>query len=159
MTLSAGALTVSETVPAAEISFVHVGSVASIVPSTGNTVTGRVFVVGTSPVTAGSISGFTVLIGGPALTSSLVGQSLQVTITSKATARPVLAVPESAIFSTSSGLLHVSKLIRGGRTQSVPVKVGISADGLVQVTPIDHGVLERGNQVVVGSGYSPSKKS
>jgi HlyD family secretion protein len=159
MTVSAGAITVSETVPAAEISFVHVGDVASIAPSNGNTVSGKVFAVGTSPVSSHSVSGFTVLIGGSALSTSLVGQSLQVTITSGATAGPVLAVPASAIFSTSSGLLHVSKVLKGGQTEAVAVKVGISADGLVQVTAIDHGVLVRGNQVVVGSSYSPSKKS
>jgi HlyD family secretion protein len=152
MTLSAGAVTVSETVPADQVSFVHVGSVASIAPATGGTVSGQVFAVGKTLVTSGSVKGYTVLIGGSTLTSSLVAQTLQVTITSAATPKPVLAVPVSAVYSTSSGTPHVTRLLKGGKTKSIAVKVGVSANGFVQVIPYGHRGLRAGNEVVVGSG-------
>lgn len=80
---------------------------------------------------------------------SWAGQNVQLTITAAATRGPVLAVPEAAVSAGANAVTYV--LVRGpdgGRR--VPVRTGVSANGLVQVTP-SRGGLARGDRVVIGS--------
>jgi hypothetical protein len=77
------------------------------------------------------------------------GQNVQLTVTSAATAGPVLAVPEAAINASADEVTSVVVLEKGGLTRRVQVRTGVSAGGLVEVTPMG-GALAGGDQVVVG---------
>jgi multidrug efflux pump subunit AcrA (membrane-fusion protein) len=81
--------------------------------------------------------------------TALAGQDVRITVTAAATATAVLAVPEAAI--TAGADTHTSVTVAtavGGR-RTVRVTTGVSADGMVQVTPADGG-LKPGDRVVVG---------
>jgi multidrug efflux pump subunit AcrA (membrane-fusion protein) len=77
------------------------------------------------------------------------GQDVRITVTAAATEGAVLAVPEAAISSGANAQTSVSVVGPGGKQRIVPVTTGVSADGMVQVTPIDGG-LSTGERVVVG---------
>jgi peptidoglycan hydrolase-like protein with peptidoglycan-binding domain len=77
------------------------------------------------------------------------GQDVRITVTTAATTGPVLAVPEAAISSGADAQTTISVLEAGDRQQTVPVTTGVSADGMVQVTPRS-GALAAGDRVVVG---------
>src|SRR5205823_3527791 len=66
---------------------------------------------------------------------------------------PVLAVPEAAVFAGADGRTYVSK-VSGGQTVRVPVRVGMSGSGLLQVTPEQPGTLAAGDQVVTGENFA-----
>ncbi|MFJ8039238.1 peptidoglycan-binding protein [Kitasatospora sp. NPDC096147] len=79
------------------------------------------------------------------------GQNVRITITSAKTSEPVLAVPEAAIFAGADTRTNVTVLSPGdGGQRVVNVQAGPSADGLVQVTPVDGGRLAEGDRVVIG---------
>lgn len=77
------------------------------------------------------------------------GQNVRITVTAAATQGAVLAVPEAALSSGADARTSVSVLEAGGRQRIVHVTTGVSADGMVQVTPLD-GELAAGDRVVVG---------
>ncbi len=85
----------------------------------------------------------------------LLGTSVRVQIPVSGTDGEVLAVPLVAISAGADGTSRV-EVVEGGEGEDpeerriVDVEPGLSADGLVEVTPID-GELEEGDQVVVGS--------
>ncbi|MCW2914698.1 MAG: hypothetical protein JWN52_2766 [Actinomycetia bacterium] len=81
---------------------------------------------------------------------SLAGQDVRLTISAAATAGPVLAVPQSAITSATDGVTSVTVFGHDGNLRRVQVRAGISADGLVQVTPIGSEGLREGDKVVTG---------
>lgn len=76
------------------------------------------------------------------------GQDVRITVTAAATNGRVLAVPEAAISSGADAQTTIS-LLEGGRHRVLPVTTGVSADGMVQVTPLG-GSLAAGDRVVVG---------
>ncbi len=79
---------------------------------------------------------------------SWAGQNVQLTVTAAATRRPVLAVPEAAVSAGADAVTYV--LVRGpDGDRRVPVRAGVSANGLVQVIPV-HGGLAAGDRVVIG---------
>jgi peptidoglycan hydrolase-like protein with peptidoglycan-binding domain len=75
--------------------------------------------------------------------------NVRVTIPVKSTAGKVLAVPVAALSSGSDGASRI-EVLRNGQVELIPVKVGLSADGFVQVTPSGDAKLSEGDQVVVG---------
>jgi hypothetical protein len=77
------------------------------------------------------------------------GQDVRVTISSAKTAAAVLAVPIAAITSRADGQSVVTVVDADGGTTQVVVRAGVSADGLVQVTPVE-GHLAAGDWVSVG---------
>ncbi|MFG3660951.1 peptidoglycan-binding protein [Streptomyces sp. NPDC047706] len=77
-----------------------------------------------------------------------VGGVAKVTIEVGASEDSVLVVPAAAVRTSTEGKARV-QVRRDGRTVTVPVRVGIAAAGLVEVTP-DGGSLAAGDQVVVG---------
>jgi membrane fusion protein, multidrug efflux system len=87
------------------------------------------------------------------LPMSLVGQDLSLTIVAARSDGAVLAVPEAAIFASANGQTYVSKLV-GSKTVRVPVRIGASGGGLLQVIPLQPGALTVGEQVVTGANYS-----
>ena len=78
----------------------------------------------------------------------LDGYSLRLTIPVKSTGKAVIAVPTSALSLTSDGTSRVKVKINNG-LEYVIVEPGLSADGYVEVTPIN-GSLTPGQFVVVG---------
>ncbi|MEV5960622.1 peptidoglycan-binding protein [Kribbella sp. NPDC051952] len=96
---------------------------------------------------------YDVVVAPNALTASqlalLRDANVRVTIPVKSTAGKVLAVPVAALSSGSDGASRI-EVLRNGQVELVPVKVGLSADGFVQVTPSGDAKLSEGDQVVVG---------
>jgi peptidoglycan hydrolase-like protein with peptidoglycan-binding domain len=96
---------------------------------------------------------YDVVVAPNALTSSqlalLRDANVRVTIPVKSTSGKVLAVPVAALSSGSDGGSRV-EVLRNGKVDLVPVTVGLSADGFVQVTPAGDAKLSEGDQVVVG---------
>jgi peptidoglycan hydrolase-like protein with peptidoglycan-binding domain len=125
-------------------------------PGTGATVRGRVTSVSSSTASTASISGGLYVGMGvrpdQPLPMSLVGQDVSLTIMSAHSAGPVLAVPEAAVYASANGGIYVTKLVRG-REVKVPVSIGMSGSGLLQVTPRQPGTLTAGDQVVTGTNY------
>jgi multidrug efflux pump subunit AcrA (membrane-fusion protein) len=80
--------------------------------------------------------------------TSLVGVSLRLTIPTESTGGAVTAVPVSAVSLTADGTSRV-QVDNHGSLEFVVVEPGLSADGFVEVTPVD-GTLAPGQLVVVG---------
>lgn len=80
---------------------------------------------------------------------ALAGQSVRITISEAATDSPVLAVPEAALSTGADGRTTVTVVDGSGAQSVVQVRAGVSADGLVAVTPVD-APLNQGERVVVG---------
>lgn len=125
-------------------------------PGTGATVPGRVTSVSNSTASTASISGgLYVAVGVQAdqpLPMSLVGQDVALAITSARSAGRVLAVPEAAVYASANGGTYVTKLDGKSRVK-VPVRMGMSGSGLLQVTPRQPGTLTAGDQVVTGTNF------
>lgn len=81
--------------------------------------------------------------------ASLDSQNARITVTEATTNTPVLAVPEAAISTGADGRTTVTVLDASGAQHVVQVTPGVSADGLVAVTPVGES-LTRGERVVVG---------
>ena len=96
---------------------------------------------------------YDVVVAPNALTASqlalLRDANVRVTIPVKSTGGKVLAVPVAALSSGADGGSRV-EVLRNGKTELVPVTVGLSADGYAQVTPVGDASLSEGDQVVVG---------
>jgi len=118
---------------------------------------GRVAWVSHSTASNASISGGLYVKMGIALNRpmpmSLVGQDVSLAIGAARSRGPVLAVPEAAVFAAADGRTYVSK-VSGGRTVRVPVRIGMSGSGLLQVTPDVPGALAAGDRVVTGQNFA-----
>lgn len=77
-------------------------------------------------------------------------QDVRITITAAATSGAVTAVPEAAVSAGADARTTVTVVTASGTRLSVPVTVGVSANGLVQVTPVRGHTLHVGDRVVVG---------
>lgn len=78
--------------------------------------------------------------------------SVRITIPVESTDGEVLAVPLAALSAAADGTSRVEVAEEGGGpddTRFVTVTAGLSAEGLVEVSPVD-GNLDEGDQVVVG---------
>ena len=79
------------------------------------------------------------------------GRNVRVTFTAAATEGEVLVVPVAALSSGGDGVARVEKVGDDGTVTTVGVEPGLSAEGFVEVTPLDGGTLEPGDLVIVGS--------
>jgi peptidoglycan hydrolase-like protein with peptidoglycan-binding domain len=79
----------------------------------------------------------------------LANTNVRITITSAATAAPVLSVPSAAIVSGTDASTSVT-VLAGGARRTVHVTTGLQVNGMVQVSPTDGDRLRAGDQVVVG---------
>jgi hypothetical protein len=75
--------------------------------------------------------------------------NVRVTIPVKSTNGKVLAVPVAALSAGPDGSSRI-EVLRDGKTELVPVTVGLSADGYAEVRPAGDAKLVAGDQVVVG---------
>lgn len=94
-----------------------------------------------------------------ALPISAIGQDVQITITSARSSGEVLAVPEAAVFAAASGTTYVIKVTGRGRQTRVPVRIGVTGNGMVQITPSGSVLVGAGDRVVTGENYARSAGS
>lgn len=88
----------------------------------------------------------------PADVPRVLGRGLRVTLTVATTALPILAVPAAAIQLGPEGTPQVRRRLPNGTTQPEPVKLGLSADGMVE---IENPNVREGDQVVVSRARTP----
>ena len=161
VTMSLGRPGIDGQLNPADVALVRPGMSVTITdPVTGKSRPGKVVSVTNRTKTKGSISGGIYLPmkirPNKALPSSMVGQNLSLTINAAHSSGPVLTVPEAAVFAGADGRTYVSK-VTGPHTQvKIPVRIGITGGGLVQVTPLQAGALTAGSVVVTGQNYAPS---
>jgi peptidoglycan hydrolase-like protein with peptidoglycan-binding domain len=159
VTLSMGIPAVAGQLSPSDAALVRPGMTVTISdPATGSSRPGSVSSVGQRTATSGSISGgvyvpVTVIPDSP-LPTSMIGQDVALTIAAAHSAGPVLAVPEAAIFARANGLIYVTKVTRARGDLQVPVRVGVTGDGMVGITPIGGGTLAAGDPVVTGVNYA-----
>ncbi|HUB41747.1 MAG TPA: hypothetical protein VMA72_23115 [Streptosporangiaceae bacterium] len=158
LTLAIGNPTISGQINPSYASVVRPGMKVTITePGGGTRIGGRITSVSHGVANKASVSGgLYVRVGvrpDRPLPVSLVGQDLSLVITAARSHRPVLAVPEAAIFASANGETYVSKLV-GTTTVKVPVRVGTSGDGLLQVIPVQAGALAAGDRVITGENYA-----
>jgi multidrug efflux pump subunit AcrA (membrane-fusion protein) len=84
----------------------------------------------------------------PGVLKNQSGTTVKVTVDLGSSKGAVLVVPVAAVHTTADGKAGV-RVRRDGKVVNVPVKVGLSAAGQVEVSP-DGGTLAEGDQVVVG---------
>jgi peptidoglycan hydrolase-like protein with peptidoglycan-binding domain len=160
VTLAVGHPAIRGQLTPADRALVHRGMTVRITSqATGQSAEGTVTSVGTAVKSAKSISGGVyVSLGiraGQPVPAAEIGQDVTLTIASAHSRGPVLAVPEAAVFAGASGQTYVTK-VTGARSQArVPVRTGLTGNGMVQVTPDGRAALSAGDQVVTGEGYAP----
>jgi hypothetical protein len=128
--------------------------------ATGNSYRGTVDSISGTVKSQGSISGGDYLPAqiSPAvgLPVSSIGQDVQITITSARSNGEVLAVPEAAVFAAASGTTYVTRVTAHGGQVRVPVRIGVTGNGMVQITPVGGAALSAGDRVVTGENYARS---
>jgi len=143
-------LAIDSSLPLAEALLVKPGMTVTIdEPDLGIKGTGVVSRVAGTPGTDG-VDGyhiyFEVLVDESPTT--LEGFSLRLTIPVESTGGAVLVVPVSALFLSPDGTSRV-QVDNNGTLEYFTVEPGLSAEGYVEVTPID-GTLEPGQFVLIG---------
>jgi hypothetical protein len=159
VTLSMGDPVISGQIDPADQGLVRPGTEVSITPEGGGTADqGTVVSVSATALTQNSITGGSYLpariVPARPLPVSMIGQDVQLTIVAAHSAGQVLAVPEAAVFASANGQTYVTE-VRGGQAQiRVPVQVGVTGGGMVEVTPAGGARLAAGDRVVTGEGYA-----
>jgi hypothetical protein len=112
--------------------------------------TGTVTMVANTPGTRG-VDGFHIYfqVRVDETPSRLEGYSLRLTIPIQSTEGAVTAVPLSAVSLAADGTSRVQVQSEEGELEYIVVEPGLSANGFVEVTPVD-GTLEPGKLVVIG---------
>ncbi|MEW5957924.1 MAG: peptidoglycan-binding protein [Chloroflexota bacterium] len=150
LTVTNNQLVIDSSLRLDEASLVKPGMTVAIdEPDLGLKATGVVSKVADSPGTFG-VDGFhiyfEVLVD--ETTVPLAGISLRLTIPTKSSAGVVTAVPVSALSLAADGTSRV-QVDNNGSLEFIVVEPGLSADGFVEVTPVE-GRLTPGQLVVVG---------
>lgn len=153
VTLAAGELLVTTSVRSSDAGLVRVGMDVEILDELNNvTIPARVRSLASEPVTGddGALGYLAVIQGLAAMAPSLTGSNVRLTFTAAATEGEVLVVPLAAVSADVSGAARVQRLDGEGVVVDVPVSAGLSADGYLEVTPLDEHALQAGDIVVVG---------
>jgi len=150
MVVTNNQLAIDSSLPLAEAPLVKPGMAVTIdEPDLGLQATGVVSRVAGTPGTDG-VDGyhiyFEVLVDETPQT--LEGFSLRLTIPVESTRGKVTVVPISALFLAADGTSRV-QVEKNGKLEFVVVEPGLSADGFVEVTPVDR-TLSAGQLVLVG---------
>lgn len=150
MVVTNNQLAIDSSLPLAEAPLVKPGMAVTIdEPDLGLQATGVVSRVAGTPGTDGADGYhiyFEVLVDETSQT--LEGFSLRLTIPVESTGGEVTVVPISALFLAADGTSRV-QVEKNGKLDFVVVEPGLSADGFVEVTPVD-GTLSAGQLVLVG---------
>jgi peptidoglycan hydrolase-like protein with peptidoglycan-binding domain len=150
ITVTNNALAIDSSLPLAEAALVKPGLKVTIdEPDLGLQATGVISRVADTPGTDGADGYhiyFEVLVDETQV--KLEGVSLRLTIPVESTGGAVTVVPISALFLAADGTSRV-QVEKDGKLKFVEVKPGLSADGFVEITPVD-GNLSTGELVLVG---------
>lgn len=167
LTLSAGALQVTGEVAPQDREQVRPGhKVRILAESTGQQAVGEVTSVAATPTVrkgkSGQGSGGDEQRGGESYTvritpdrplpADMANQEVRLTIAAATSGGKVLSVPSSAVSAGADGRTTVTVHEKEGGHRRVEVRVGMSGDGVVEVTPAGGASLTEGEQVVVGVG-------
>ena len=150
MTVTNNQLVIDSSLALDEASLVKPGMPVAIdEPDLGIKATGVVAKVADTPGTFG-VDGFHIYLEVlvDETPTSLVGVSLRLTIPTESTGGPVTVVPVSALSLAADGTSRV-QVDNSGSLEFIVVEPGLSADGFVEVTPVD-GTLAPGQLVVIG---------
>ncbi|WP_329375069.1 peptidoglycan-binding protein [Streptomyces sp. NBC_01483] len=175
-TVTSSDVVVQAVVPGTDGALLHKGMPARIETTDGKHVTGELAQVGGSGATgdagkgeadggqetdsdsgAGADAGsgdpsapvqLVISVSEPGALKNQAGTTVKVTVDLGSSKGAVLVVPLAAVHTTADGKAGV-RVQRDGKVVDVPVKVGLSAAGQVEVTP-DGSTLAEGDQVVVG---------
>ena len=154
MSITDNQIIIDSSLPLTSAPFVKPGmDVAIDEPSLGFKAKGVVETVAQTPGTRG-VDGyhfyFAVRVG--ETSTALHGFSLRLTIPTKSTGGPVMAVPLSALTLAADGTSRV-QVQKNDALEYVTVEPGMVADGFVEVKPTN-GTLEPGQLVVVGNAQA-----
>jgi peptidoglycan hydrolase-like protein with peptidoglycan-binding domain len=157
LSLSSGALTVEASVTQQEKGMIRAGQKVRIYSDTeGREFTGEVRSVSRERTTAkdgdeepGEQKYTVEVTPSRPLPTKLNGENVQLTVVAAASRTKVLAVPSSAVSTGADGLTSVTERT-GKKERRIPVTVGVSGDGYVEIVPRKGAHLEPGAQVVVG---------
>jgi hypothetical protein len=157
LSLSSGALTVEGSVTPQEKGMIRAGQKVRIYSDTaGREFGGRVESVSLQRATGkdgGEEQGeqkYTVKVTpSRPLPIKLNGENVQLTVVAASSRGEVLAVPSSAVSTGADGLTSVTERT-GHKERRIPVTVGVSGDGYVEIVPREGARLEAGARVVVG---------
>lgn len=164
VTLATGSPVIAGQVSPGDGALVKAGMAVTITdPATGAARRGKIRSVGRRTQAAHSLAGGLYLPAKVrarhAMPLSMIGHDVSLTINSARSAGPVLAVPEAAIFARTDGNLYVSVVTGTGADRQVPVRIGVTGNGLVGITPSGAGALAAGDRVVVGASYAAPRGS
>ncbi|MGX1560797.1 HlyD family efflux transporter periplasmic adaptor subunit [Streptomyces sp. NPDC055506] len=157
LSLSSGALTVEGSVTPQEKGMIRAGQKVRIYSDTaGREYSGKVESVALERASAkdgGEESGeqkYTVKVTpSRPLPMKMNGENVQLTVVAASSRGKVLAVPSSAVSTGADGLTSVTERT-GRKERRIPVTVGVSGDGYVEIVPRKGARLEAGARVVVG---------
>lgn len=152
VTLSSGRLEIRGSLNPGQRDLVRKGqSVQILSETTGVTAKGTVASVGPlvqDKDTGASSHPLTVTPDGP-LAAELAGSNVQVRIETAASSGKVLVVPVAALFASPDGTTNVVRRLPSGEEEQIPVTAGMSANGMVAVTPRRATALRAGERVVI----------
>jgi len=151
MTVSGSELAIRGSVLDTDVALVQEGGEALIEDSLlAEPLRGEIRQVADRPGTNGVASNrYYIEIVADGIPDELVGSNVKVVIPVGGTAGEVLAVPAAALSATADGSTRVEVREPDGTTRFVRVEPGLSADGLVEITPLDGEIVE-GDLVVIG---------
>ena len=151
MTVSGSELAIRGSVLDTDVALVREGGEALIEDSLlAEPLRGEIRHVADRPGTNGVASSrYYIEIVAEGIPDELVGSNVKVVIPVGGTAGEVLAVPAAALSATADGSTRVEVREPDGTTRFVRVEPGLSADGLVEITPLD-GEIAEGDLVVIG---------
>ncbi|GAA1371763.1 peptidoglycan-binding protein [Streptomyces beijiangensis] len=157
LSVTSGTLMIDGSVASYEKDLIRAGqSVQVLSEVTGKQATGTVISVAKSPTKAhegdSEQSGETYAVRikpSKALSADFNGADVRLTIVAASSQDKVLAVPTSAISAGADGLTTVT-VRADNQERRVAVRVGMTGDGYVQITPEGSDHIAQGDQVVVG---------
>ncbi len=151
MTVSGSELAIRGSVLDTDVALVKEGGEALIEDSLlAEPLRGEIRQVADRPGTNGvAASRYYIEMVAEGIPDELVGSNVKVVIPVGGTAGEVLAVPAAALSATADGSTRVEVREPDGTTRFVRVEPGLSADGLVEITPLD-GEIAEGDLVVIG---------
>lgn len=162
LSLDSGSLVVNGSVASYEKGLLRPGqSVQILSEATGKQASGTVASIADSPTKAQdgearqSSETYALRVKpSKALSADFNGADVRLTVVAASSQDKVLAVPTSAISAGADGLTSVT-VRSGSQERRVAVRVGMTGDGYVQITPEKPAQITEGEQVVVGVQSPP----
>lgn len=152
MTVSGARLAVDAGLLTTEATLTRVGAVATIeAPEYAYSSKGTITFVADKPGLRGTDAQHIAIEVTPEDSSTqLIGASVRITIPTRTTNGDALIVPVSALSVRATGSTQLQIEVSPGNVRTVIVTAGLSAQGFVEIVPIN-GSVKAGDRVVIGS--------